>query len=352
MTRHGHGGHGHDDGHGHARDEGHGHARTPASAGTPHHGDGGLGHGHDHGLSRIRHERPLWWALGLTALFLVVELFGAWIANSLALLSDAAHMATDTLALGVALVAVRLGRRPPDARRTYGYGRIEALGALFNGLLLVVVAAGILYESVHRFMDPPEVSTRTMLLIAALGLVVNLAAMRLLQAGAGESLNLRGAYLEVWADMLGSVAVLIGAGAMALTGWRWLDPAIAVAIGLWVLPRTYVLARDAMHLLLDGVPRGLSLADIRAAILAQRGVAAVHDLHVWSISSKQPLLSAHVEVAAGADADATCRALGTLLDTRFGIHHTTLQMESQRCDDHGCDTTALPVTPQAPPHGH
>ena len=329
MTRAGHDGHG--DGH----------------AAPSRHGDGGLGHGHDHGLSNIRHERPLWWALGLTALFLVVELFGAWYANSLALLSDAAHMATDTLALGIALVAVRLGRRPPDALRTYGYGRMEALGALFNGLLLVFIAAWILYESVHRFVDPPAVSTRTMLLVAALGLVVNLAAMRLLKAGRGESLNLRGAYLEVWADMLGSLAVLIGAGAIALTGWRWLDPAIAVLIGLWVLPRTWTLARDAMHLLLDGVPRGTSLADVRAAILAHPGVAAVHDLHVWSVSSKQPLLSAHVELATGADADATCRALGSLLDARFGIHHTTLQMESTRCDDHGCDTDTVPVTPHA-----
>ena len=141
-----------------------------------------MGHGHDHGSASVRHERPLWWALGLTGLFLVVELFGAWLANSLALLSDAAHMATDTLALGVALVAVRLGRRPPDARRTYGYGRLEALGALFNGFLLVLVAGWILWESVHRFLDPPAVATRTMLLVAALGLVVNLTAMRLLKS--------------------------------------------------------------------------------------------------------------------------------------------------------------------------
>jgi cobalt-zinc-cadmium efflux system protein len=308
-----------------------------AHPGHDHANDHDPGPGHSHVPAKIVDERPLWWALGLTGLFLVVELFGAWIANSLALASDAAHMATDTLALGVALAAVRLSRRPPDAERTYGYARVEALGALFNGFLLVLVAAWILWEAAHRFVAPPAVATRTMLLVAALGLVVNLASMRLLQAGAGESLNLRGAYLEVWADMLGSVAVLAGAGTIALTGWRWLDPAIAVAIGLWVLPRTWALARDALHLLLDGVPRGLALADVRAAILDHAGVAAVHDLHVWSLGTNLPLLSAHVEVADGTDPDATCRSLASLLRERFGIGHTTLQMETLRCDEHGCD---------------
>ena len=296
-----------------------------------------MSHGHDHGLASIRHERPLWWALGLTGGFLLVELAGAYFANSLALLSDAAHMATDTLALGVALLAVRLARRPPDAQRTYGYARVEALGALFNGLLLVAVAGWILWEAVGRFLAPPPVATATMLLVAALGLLVNLIAMRLLKAGSGENLNLRGAYLEVWADMLGSLAVLIGAGAIALTGWRWLDPAIAVLIGLWVLPRTWVLARDALHLLLDGVPRGMALADIRTAIHAQPGVASVHDLHVWSLASNQPLLSAHVEVLPGADPDATCRTVAAALQARFGIGHTTLQMEAGRCDGQDCD---------------
>ena len=311
-----------------------------------------MGHGHDHGLGSIRHERPLRWALALTGGFLLVELAGAYFANSLALLSDAAHMATDTLALGVALLAVRLARRPPDAQRTYGYARVEALGALFNGLLLVLVAGWILWEAVGRFLEPPPVATTTMLFVAALGLVVNLVAMRLLKAGSGENLNLRGAYLEVWADMLGSLAVLIGAVAIALTGWRWIDPAIAVLIGLWVLPRTWALGRDALHLLLDGVPRGMALADIRATILAQAGVAAVHDLHVWSLASNQPLLSAHVEVAPGADADATCRALGATLLSRFGIGHTTLQMESSRCDEHGCETGAVAVAAPGGAHDH
>jgi cobalt-zinc-cadmium efflux system protein len=230
-----------------------------------------MGQGHDHGLDTIRHERPLWWALALTGGFLLVELFGAWLSNSLALLSDAAHMATDTLALAVALAAVRLARLPADARRTYGYGRLEALGALFNGGLLLLVAGWILVEAVQRFRQPPEVATTTMLAVAVIGLGVNLAAMRLLKAGAGESLNLRGAYLEVWADMLGSVAVIIGAGLIWATGWRWIDAAVAVGIGLWVLPRTLLLTRDAVHLLLEGVPRHLDADAVLAALRADGG---------------------------------------------------------------------------------
>jgi cobalt-zinc-cadmium efflux system protein len=297
-----------------------------------------MGHNHDHGLSTLRHERPLRWALALTGGFLLVELAGAWWSNSLALLSDAAHMATDTTALAIALAAVRLARRPPDAHRTYGYGRLEALGALFNGGLLLAVAGWIVFEAIGRFRAPPPVATTTMLLVAASGLVVNLAAMRLLKAGSGESLNMRGAYLEVWADMLGSVAVLLGAGLIQFTGWRWIDPAIAVLIGLWVLPRTLKLAREAVHLLLEGVPRGLALADVRRAMLAVPGVGSVHDLHLWSLSSTQPLLSAHVAMAAGQDGDALCRDLAAMLHDRFEIAHTTLQMESAPCAGPGCET--------------
>ena len=306
-----------------------------------------MGHDHDHGLSSIRHEKPLWWALALTGGFLVAELVGAWLSNSLALLSDAAHMATDTLALGVALAAVRLSRRPADSRRTYGYARLEALGALFNGGLLFVVAGFILWEAVGRFREPPSVATTTMLVVAFGGLVVNLVAMRLLKAGSGESLNMKGAYLEVWSDMLGSVAVIVGALLIRFTGWAWIDPVLAVLIGLWVLPRTWTLLREAVHLLLEGVPRGLVVDDVRTALLAHPGVAGVHDLHVWSLSSTQPLLSAHVVATDGHDTDTLCRALATLLHDRFDITHATLQMERAPCDEPGCEAST-----NLPPHAH
>jgi cobalt-zinc-cadmium efflux system protein len=305
-----------------------------------------MGHDHDHGLDTIQHERPLRWALGLTLGFLGVELLGAWLSNSLSLLSDAAHMATDGFALAVALAAVHLARRPPDAQRTYGYARLEALGALVNGSLLVGLAAWILYEGVLRLRQPHDVASLTMMGVAALGLVVNLVAMRLLKAGSGENLNMKGAYLEVWADMLGSVAVLAGGAVIWATGWPWVDPLLAIGLGLWVLPRTVRLLREAVHLLLEGVPRGLDLETVRAAIEAEAGVASLHDLHLWSVSSRQPLLSAHLTIAHGADAEMTRRRVAAMLADEFAIHHSTLQTEVSPCARPDCGAV------ERPGHGH
>jgi cobalt-zinc-cadmium efflux system protein len=297
-----------------------------------------MGAGHDHGHGNIRHERPLRWALVLTGGFLVAELVGAWLTNSLALLSDAAHMATDTLALVIALVAVRLSRKPADAKRTFGFVRLEAFGALVNGVLLFGVAAFILWEAVGRFRHPPTVATGGMVAIAALGLAVNLVAMRLLKAGSGESLNMKGAYLEVWSDMLGSAAVLVGAGVIAVTGWVLVDPILAVVLGLWVLPRTWTLVDEAVHVLMLGVPRGMDLEAVRAAIEATPGVASVHDLHVWSLSSQRPALAAHVLVAdGGGDPVAVRTQVAGILRERFDLHHVTLQMETQACEGDDCN---------------
>lgn len=313
-----------------------------------------MGHDHDHGLGKINHERPLWWALALTTLFLIVELLGAWLTNSLALLSDAVHMATDSVALAIALVAVRLGRRPPDAKRTFGYSRLEAIGALVNGAMLIVVAVYILWQAISRFQQPPEVATTGMLVIAAIGLIVNLVAMRLLKAGSGESLNMKGAYLEVWADMLGSVAVIIGACLILLTGWRVIDPILAVLIGLWVLPRTLSLVREALHVLLEGVPRGIDLSALREAIHGVPGVESVHDLHVWSLSSAQATLAAHVVVEEGGDLSDVRVALATMLVKSFDLVHVTLQMEAHPCATPGCEANAgkTPSDSPSPERGH
>jgi cobalt-zinc-cadmium efflux system protein len=296
-----------------------------------------MGAGHDHGLGNIRHERPLRWALVLTGGFLAAELVGAWLTNSLALLSDAAHMATDTLALVIALVAVRLGRKPADAQRTFGYVRLEAFGALVNGVLLLVVAAYILWEAIGRFRAPPSVDTAGMLVVAAAGLGVNLLAMRLLRAGSGESLNMKGAYLEVWSDMLASAAVLVGALVIRATGWTVVDPVLAVGIGLWVLPRTWSLVNEAVHVLMEGVPKGIDLHDVRGAMETAPGVASVHDLHVWSLSSARPALAAHVLVAEdGGDPVAVRNVLARILRERFDLHHVTLQMETEACEGEDC----------------
>ncbi len=311
-----------------------------------------MAHDHNHAPSEIRHEKPLWWALGLTSLFLLAEVVGAFVTNSLALLSDAAHMATDTLGLMIALVAVRLGRRPPDAQRTYGYARLEALGALANGALLFGVGIYILWEAAARFRAPQEVASGGVLLIAVFGLVINLVSMRLLQAGSGESLNVKGAYLEVWSDMLGSVAVIIGALAIRWTGWQWIDPVLAVLIGLWVLPRTWVLLREAINVLLEGVPKGIDLGAVRQALASQPGVEDVHDLHVWALASSTPALTAHVVMADSADADGLRRALGELLHTRFDIDHVTLQVEEGHCGVVACTTGKASAHGEDDEHEH
>ncbi len=292
-----------------------------------------MSHDHNHAPSEIRHEKPLWWALGLTTAYLVVEVIGAFWTNSLALLSDAAHMATDALGLMIALTAVRLSRRPPDARRTYGYARLEALGAVTNGLLLFGVGIYILWEAAERFREPQAIASTGMMWVAAFGLVVNLIAMRLLSAGSGESLNVKGAYLEVWSDMLGSVAVIAGGLIIHFTGWTLVDPILAVLIGLWVLPRTWVLLREAINVLLEGVPKGVVLGDIETALRGYPGVAGIHDLHVWALASSTPALTVHVVMNEGYAPDTLRRELADLLHERFEIDHVTLQVETDHCGD-------------------
>lgn len=308
-------------------------------------------HAHDHGLNSIKHEKPLWWALALTASFLIVEIIAAFMTNSLALLSDAAHMATDTLALVITLVAVRLSRRPADAKRTYGYARFEAFGALVNGVLLFMVAAYIFWEAIGRLSNPPPVASTGMLLIAGLGLVVNLISMRLLKAGSEESLNMKGAYLEVWSDMLGSVAVLIAAAVIYFTQWWILDPVLAVMIGLWVLPRTWTLLRASTHILLEGVPDNIALSEVRESLLNTPGVASVHDLHIWSLASRSPTMTAHI-VADGEEADLQLlrQRIVEQLRNGFDIHHMTLQMETTACDGEHCEAGI--DSPQHDGHSH
>ena len=289
------------------------------------------GHSHDHTTGA--NSRMLGIALALTSTFLVAELVGAYLFNSLALLSDAAHMLTDAAALAIALAAVKIGQRPADDARTYGYRRFEILAAAFNALLLFAVAGYVLWESIGRFLKPEEVQSTGMLVVAAIGLVINFIAMRLLASGKDQSLNVKGAYLEVWADMLGSVGVIAGALLIMFTGWKWVDPLIAIGIALWVLPRTWTLIRDTTHILLEGVPRGMRLTDVREAISGAEGVASTHDLHVWSMSSSDVSASAHVELDDGAEAEAVRLAVAKVLLDRFEIEHVTVQVEEKPCED-------------------
>ena len=293
------------------------------------HGGGHAGHNHGAGASTKR----LAIALGLTTTFLIAELVGAFVFDSLALLSDAAHMFTDSAALAIALAAVKIGKRPPDDQRTFGYRRFEILAAAFNAILLFAVAGYVLIEGIGRFFTPRPVESVGMLVVASIGLIVNLISMRILAGGKEDSLNVKGAYLEVWADMLGSLGVIGAAIAIYLTKLNWIDPIVAIAIGLWVLPRTWTLLRDTTHILLQGVPRGFDLNAIRAAMGGVSGVTGVHDLHLWSVAGDDASLTAHVAIADGGDGEAIRRALTGMLETRFAIHHATIQTETEPCGD-------------------
>lgn len=290
-----------------------------------------MAHDHAHATGRSN-ESALRWAFGLTAVFLVAEIIGGMLAQSLALLSDAAHMFTDTVALAIALAAIRIGKRPADRLRTFGYHRFEILAAAFNAVLLFLVAVYILYEAYLRIRQPPQIESGVMLIVAVIGLGVNLVSMRLLSAGADKSLNVKGAYLEVWSDMLGSLGVIIGALLIRYFGWTWVDSAVAVLIALWVLPRTWRLLRESVNVLLEGVPDGVALDEIESLMQSTSGVASVHDLHVWSISSGKVSLTAHVVCdRTVADPSVLTEQLIAALAERFDIHHCTIQAERNPC---------------------
>lgn len=298
---------------------------------------------HTHALPTSQNEKFLWIALGLTSSFLIAEVIGGIVTGSLALLSDAAHMFTDASALAISLAAMRIAKRPADLRRTFGYHRFEILAAAFNAILLFLVAFYILYEAYQRFNFPAEVQPIGMLVIASIGLIVNLISMRLLSAGKDTSLNVKGAYLEVWSDMLGSIGVIAGALMIRFTGWVWVDSAIAVAIGLWVLPRTWILLKESLNILLEGVPEGMDIDEIQKSMLAVPGVISVHDFHVWAITSGKTSLTAHVVYnTAYSPEDQLLPAVRSVLAKRFNVHHTTLQYEKTPCSqiDDGCNYVA------------
>ena len=284
--------------------------------------------GHSHATVRAGHERKLWMALGLTGSFMIAEVIGAFVTGSLALLSDAAHMMTDTLALAISLVAIQVAKRAADRKRTFGYARFEILAAAFNALLLFGVAFYILYEAYLRLQAPAEIQSTGMLVIAVLGLIVNLISMRLLSAASGESLNVKGAYLEVWSDMLGSIGVIIAAVLIMLTGWGRVDSVVAAAIGFWVVPRTWTLLKASMNVLLQGVPDGIDIDAVEQAIHAVPGVREVHDLHIWALTSGKNVLSTHLVVDPAQGSEQQVLAQVTeLLHEQFDISHVTIQIE-------------------------
>lgn len=303
----------------------------------------GHDHSHSHGAGALRagarHQRRLAIAFVLIAVFFVVEAVGGVLTNSLALLSDAGHMLTDVVGLGMALAAIQLAsrhaHRDDTGQHTFGLYRLEILAAFVNALLLFGVAIYVLVEAVRRVTGRPEVLGVPMLVVAVLGLAVNLVAFALLREGSKESLNVEGAYLEVLADTLGSVGVIIAAILLEVFGWTWVDPVVGAAIGLWILPRTFRLGGQAVRILLQAAPPGVDLAALRADLAALDGVVDVHDLHVWTLTSEMENASAHLMVDTDADSHAVLDQARDVLQARYHVTHATLQVEP--ADHRGCD---------------
>jgi|SRR5450830_350731 cobalt-zinc-cadmium efflux system protein len=284
---------------------------------------------HDHASGSS--ERALWIALGLTSSVLVAETVGGIVTGSLALISDAAHMLTDAAALAIALVAIRIGQRAADRKRSFGYYRFEILAAAFNALMLFGVAIYILYEAYQRLGNPPEIQSISMLAYAAVGLVANIISISILKSGKDINLNMKGAYLEVWSDLLGSAGVIGGALVIRYTGWTWVDSAVAVAIGIWVLPRTWALLRSSVNILLEGVPEEIDIDDLGIALSVIPGVISFHDLHVWAISSGKISMTVHL-VHRDEVLPATIQhAVRQVMFEKFGIAHITVQCELTPC---------------------
>jgi cobalt-zinc-cadmium efflux system protein len=281
-------------------------------------------HDHEHGEEN---RRALALVLALTAGFTVVEIIGGLLTGSLALLADAGHMLSDNFSLGLALFAAWLAQRPATPNRSFGYRRAEILAALANGVTLVAVSIWVFVEAYSRLSDPPEVLGGPMLLVAALGLLVNAAGAIILYRSGGQSLNVRGAMRHVFADALGSVGAIVAAAVIILTGWRYADPLISVAIGVLILGSSWKLLKDSANILLEATPSNLDATKVGQKMASAEGVVEVHDLHIWTITSGFPALSAHVLVGSHEDCHARRRELEDLLAHEYGVSHTTLQVD-------------------------
>ncbi|MFE4816897.1 cation diffusion facilitator family transporter [Streptomyces sp. NPDC056704] len=306
-----------------------------------------MGAGHDHGQAHgapatgtaaAAYRGRLRVALSITLTVMVVEIVGGLMADSLALVADAAHMATDAVGLGMALLAIHFANRPPSGNRTFGYARAEILAALANCLLLLGVGGYVLYEAIHRFVTPADTEGGLTIVFGLIGLVANTISLMLLLRGQKDSLNVRGAFLEVVADALGSVAVIISAAVIMTTGWQAADPIASILISIMIVPRTWKLLHETLDVLLEAAPKNVDMAEVRAHILALSGVEDVHDLHAWTITSGMPVLSAHVvvssEVLNAIGHEKMLHELQGCLGHHFDVEHCTFQLEPSGHAEH------------------
>jgi cobalt-zinc-cadmium efflux system protein len=283
---------------------------------------------HTHGTAASQHRSTLTLVFAITLVVFVVEAIGGFVSDSLALLADAGHMFTDVAGIGLALGAIWVAGRPTSDERTFGFLRLEILAAVLNALLLFGIAGFVLYEAWQRLSDPPEIRSGLMLAVAVIGLAANAVSLYLLRDAHRSSLTMRGAYLEVMGDLASSVAVIVAALVIATTGWSAADAIASVAIGLLIIPRTWRLLRDAVDVLLEATPKGVDMGEVRRHILEASGVADVHDLHAWTITSGVNVVSAHVVLEPAADPPSVLDELCRCLAGDFDIEHSTFQLET------------------------
>ena len=292
-------------------------------------------HAHERHSTISTNQRRLLIALAITGLMTVVELVGGVLSNSLALLGDAGHMFTDTLALGLSLFALTLARRPASQNRTYGFHRAEVLAALTNGAILILISVYIFYQAYRRFVEPPEVRGGLMLTVAAIGFVANLAGILVLRSASRGNLNVRGAFLHMWSDTISSVGVLAAGVIILVTGWTTADPIISIVIGLLILRGAVALVLESSDILLEAVPKHLDVARISNAVSRIKGVRDIHDVHLWTITSGMYALSCHVLIEDQMVSNSTqiVEEINQTLSREFGIGHSTLQLECEVCKD-------------------
>ncbi|HTL46943.1 MAG TPA: cation diffusion facilitator family transporter [Verrucomicrobiae bacterium] len=297
-----------------------------------------MSHSHSHGLHAAGKGKRLLLVFSLTSVYMLAEIIGGILTKSLALLADAGHMLTDAAALGLALLAIWFAGRPATEKKTYGFYRMEILAAFINALVLLGISFFILYEAWRRFENPPEIQSKQMLIVAAFGLAVNLVSMAILHEHSEHSLNVKGAYLEVLSDMLGSIGVILASVIMLLTHWYYADPLISAGIGIFILPRTWNLLNEAAHILMEGTPAHIDLRELQAAIQGVKGVKSIHDLHVWTITSGVDAMSSHIAIDNTVPGERVLSVLRELLRDKFKIHHSTIQLEaeSEQCKEPGC----------------
>ncbi|MFO0676365.1 MAG: cation diffusion facilitator family transporter [Polyangiaceae bacterium] len=290
-----------------------------------------MSHDHGHTDRSSKNMKRLAIVLAFTSVYMIAEVVGGIATGSLALLADAGHMLTDVGGLALALVAMKFAAKPASPEKTYGYYRVEILAALTNAVVLIGISIYILVEAYQRFRHPPEVQSKSMIVVAAIGLVVNLAGVNVLKAGSEESLNMKGAYFEVISDLLTSIGVIVAGVIMLATGWYLADPILSAGIGLFIFPRTWKLMKEAVGVLLEGTPSDVNLTALRQSMGEVPGVAGVHDLHVWALTSNVNAMSAHVVVAAGAAYEDVLAAVNEHVRTSFKIGHVTIQVEPKAC---------------------